>query len=164
MEAVATLTSMNGGEQSTILLPSIHPGPAAQGTGKGTSPDAVRWAACPGAEPMGTPWRWWAFPAICFTLYLNVTFPSPPKKSALSRVKGLHLYFLHQTNKLTSVSACEPPHSSPGTPPRCRDAEQCVVNTDFCIFICREVQTVRASQAHATTASDPLFLGIHVDM
>ena len=46
--------SINGGEQSTIL-PSIHPSPAAQGTGKGTSPDAVRWAACPGAEPAGDP-------------------------------------------------------------------------------------------------------------
>lgn len=112
---------------------------------------------------LGTPWCWWAFPAICFTLYLNVTFLLPPKKNALSRVKDSHLY-LRQTDKLTSISACEPPHSSPGTPPRCRGAEQCMVNTDFCIFVCREVQTVRANQAHATTASDLLFLGIHVDM
>lgn len=126
----------------------------AQGTGKGASPDAVRWVVCSGAEPTGDPMMLVGLSCHLLHPLLECDLPLPPKKNALSRVKDSHLY-LRQTDKLTSISACEPPHSSPGTPPRCRGAEQCMVNTDlhFCL---QRSATVRANQAHATTASDLL--------
>lgn len=126
---MATLTSVNGGEGQ--LLSNLHSLPAHQTREqrKGTSLDAARWAACPGAEPTGDPLM--LVGLSCHLLCLLLEYDLLPKKSTLSRVRGLCLHSLPQTDKLASISAHEAPQRSPGTSPRCRDAEQCVMSTDF---------------------------------
>lgn len=120
------------------LLSILHSLPAHQ-TGeqrKGTSLDAARWAPCPGAQPTGDP------PMLvglsCHLLCLLLECDLLPKKSTLTRARGLRLHSLPQTDKLVSISAYELPPRSPGTPRRCRDAEQCGVSTDFCIPLSAE--------------------------
>lgn len=120
-------------------LPSIlHSLPAHQTTDrrKGASLNAARWAACPGAQPSGDPLR--LVGLSCHLLCLLLECDPLPKQSTLSRVRGVCLYSLPQADKLASISAYQAPQRSPGTSPRCRDAEQCVMSTDFCIPLSAE--------------------------
>lgn len=127
---MATLTSVNGGEWSMAIHPPLIPSPSDQGTGEGRQPQCREM----GCMPRSTRDPLMLVGLSCHLLCFLFECDLPPKKRTLSRIRSLCLlYLLPQTDQLASISAYEPPQRSPGPSPRCGDAEQGVVSTDFCI-------------------------------
>lgn len=134
------------------LLSILHSLPAHQTREqrKGARLDAARWAACPGAQPSGDPLM--LVGLSCHLLCLLFECDLLPKESTLTRVRGLCLHSLPQTDKLASISAYELPPRSPGASPRSRGAGQCVVSTSALSYLWRRANS---TECPTHTYTDP---------